>query len=50
MFNLYLEDCRIKGIPQENISEEWLYAEIFNYEYNYAFKSSDTDTCDNLKL
>lgn len=46
MYHLYLEECQINGVPKENMAKEWLYAEILNYEYNYAFKSPDTDTCD----
>nr|CAH7724970.1 unnamed protein product [Callosobruchus chinensis] len=46
MYNLYFEECQEKGVPQGMISKEWLYSEIFNYEFNYSFKSPDTDTCD----
>lgn len=44
MYSLYQEDCQ--NLPKENVAKEWLYAEIFNYEFNYGFKSPDTDTCD----
>nr|CAH7753409.1 unnamed protein product [Callosobruchus chinensis] len=46
MYRLYLEECNERGFGSENIAKEWLYAEIFNYEYNYSFKSPDNDTCD----
>nr|CAI5822919.1 unnamed protein product [Callosobruchus analis] len=46
MYRLYLEECQENGFESENIAKEWLYAEIFNYEYNYSFKSPDNDTCD----
>nr|CAI5826811.1 unnamed protein product [Callosobruchus analis] len=42
-----------KWFGSENIAKEWLYSEIFNYEYNYSFKSPDNDTChlcDQLQL
>jgi len=53
MYNLYFEECQEKEVPQGMIAKEWLYTEIFNYEFNYSFKSPDTDTCDicdNFKL
>lgn len=46
MYSLYLEDCKESGFGPESIAKEWLYSEIFNYEYNYSFKSPDNDTCD----
>nr|CAI5846436.1 unnamed protein product [Callosobruchus analis] len=46
MYSLYLEDCEEKGRRNDEIAKEWLYSDIFNYEYNYSFKSPDTDTCD----
>ncbi|KAJ8931546.1 hypothetical protein NQ314_015525 [Rhamnusium bicolor] len=46
MYQLYLDDCRDANVPNENIAKEWLYSEIFNYEYNYSFKTPDSDTCD----
>lgn len=46
MYSLYLEECKENDLKDEDIAKEWLYSEIFNYEYNYSFKSPDTDTCD----
>ncbi|XP_030752349.1 uncharacterized protein LOC115889030 [Sitophilus oryzae] len=46
MYGLYLEECTERGFGPESIAKEWLYSEIFNYEYNYSFKSPDNDTCD----
>jgi len=46
MYRLYLEECKECGFDSENIAKEWLYSQIFNYEYNYSFKSPDKDTCD----
>lgn len=46
MYSLYLEECKESGVGSESIAKEWLYVEIFNYEYNYSFKSPDNDTCD----
>lgn len=46
MYRLYLEECKENGFGSESIAKEWLYSEIFNYEYNYSFKSPDNDTCD----
>lgn len=46
MYSLYLEECKEIGLEPNNIAKEWLYSEIFNYEYNYSFKNPDTDTCD----
>ncbi|KAJ8969696.1 hypothetical protein NQ314_001637 [Rhamnusium bicolor] len=34
------------NVPNKNIAKKWLYSEIFNYEYNYSFKTPDSDTCD----
>ncbi|KAJ8943632.1 hypothetical protein NQ314_009696 [Rhamnusium bicolor] len=52
MYQLYLDDCRDANVPNENIAKEWLYSEIFNYEYDYSFKTSDSDTyiCDKYKI
>ncbi|VEN34042.1 unnamed protein product [Callosobruchus maculatus] len=46
MFKLYLEYCHEKLIPEELIGKEWLYSDVFNYEFNLAFKNPDLDTCD----
>lgn len=46
MYRLYLEECKESGFGSESIAKEWLYSEIFNYEYNYSFKSPDNDACD----
>lgn len=46
MYRLYVEECNENGLKEEDIAKEWLYSEIFNYEYNYSFKSPDADTCD----
>lgn len=46
MYRLYLEECNESGFGPESIAKEWLYSDIFNYEYNYSFKSPDNDTCD----
>ncbi|KAJ8930741.1 hypothetical protein NQ314_016432 [Rhamnusium bicolor] len=46
MYALYVEDCADNNISQECIAKEWLYSEIFNYEFNFAFKPPGNDTCD----
>lgn len=46
MYSLYLEDCTANNIPSYSVAKEWLYSEIFNYEYNFAFKPPENDTCD----
>ncbi|CAG9773576.1 unnamed protein product [Ceutorhynchus assimilis] len=46
MYRLYLEECNESGFGPESIAKEWLYSEIFNYEYNNSFKSPDNDSCD----
>lgn len=46
MYSLYVDECNESRLKDEDIAKEWLYSEIFNYEYNYSFKSPDTDTCD----
>ncbi|KAJ8934975.1 hypothetical protein NQ314_013080 [Rhamnusium bicolor] len=46
MYSLYLEDCKENGLKNEDIAKDWLYLQIFNFEYNYSFKSPDNDTCD----
>nr|CAI5828283.1 unnamed protein product [Callosobruchus analis] len=53
MYRLYLEECQENGFGSESIAKEWLDLEIFNYGYNYSFKSPDNDTCalcDQLQL
>nr|CAH7768684.1 unnamed protein product [Callosobruchus chinensis] len=45
-YQLYLEYCKDNKIPEESIGKQWLYTEIFNYEFNFAFKNPDNDTCD----
>ncbi|KAJ8953412.1 hypothetical protein NQ318_023529 [Aromia moschata] len=44
MYSLYLEECNENALKDEEIAKEWLDSQIFNYEYNYAFKSPDNDT------
>lgn len=46
MYNLDFEECQENVVPQGMIAKEWLYSDIFKYEFNYSFKSPDTDTCD----
>nr|CAI5853275.1 unnamed protein product [Callosobruchus analis] len=46
MYRLYLEYCEEKAIPKQSVAQEWLYHEIFNYEFNCAFKLPANDTCD----
>nr|CAH7729983.1 unnamed protein product [Callosobruchus chinensis] len=46
MYRLYLEYCEEEFITKESVAKEWLYHEIFNYEFNYAFKLPANDTCD----
>nr|CAI5841429.1 unnamed protein product [Callosobruchus analis] len=41
MYSFYLEDCEEKGRRDSQRDSD-----IFNYEYNYSFKSPDTETCD----
>lgn len=45
MYWLYVEICQESGVPTESIAKEWLYGEIFNYEFNCGFKNPDNDTC-----
>lgn len=46
MYNLYREECEENNLPENQIGKEWLYSEIFNYEFNYSFKLPSNDTCD----
>ncbi|XP_018571479.1 uncharacterized protein LOC108911126, partial [Anoplophora glabripennis] len=46
MYELYKEECQDRNIPNECIAKQWIYNEIFNTEFNYAFKSPYNDTCD----
>ncbi|KAJ8932289.1 hypothetical protein NQ314_014781 [Rhamnusium bicolor] len=46
MYKLYKEDCQDRNIPHERIAKQWIYIEIFNTEFNYAFKLPYNDTCD----
>lgn len=50
MYRLYKEQCQESKVPPESIAKEWLYGEIFNYEYNYGFKNPDNDTCDTCDI
>lgn len=46
MYNLFHEDCEDKGFSKEDIPKCWLYADIFNSEFNLSFSSPSKDTCD----
>ncbi|KAJ8911240.1 hypothetical protein NQ315_012227, partial [Exocentrus adspersus] len=46
MYELFSEECRENEIPQEEIPKKWLYADIFNTEFNLSFKEPNNDTCD----
>lgn len=46
MYELYVLDCREQNVPLEQIAKLWLYADIFNSEFNYSFKNPVNDTCD----
>ncbi|CAG9762289.1 unnamed protein product [Ceutorhynchus assimilis] len=45
MYELFFEECR-NQIPREEIPKKWLYADIFNTEFNLSFKEPNNDTCD----
>lgn len=46
MYNLNRSQCDAKDLEETAIAKEWLYADIFNSEYNLSFKPPDNDTCD----
>nr|CAH7732156.1 unnamed protein product [Callosobruchus chinensis] len=46
MYQLFYEECTEKKMNQTEIAKQWLYAEIFNTEFNLSFKEPDNDTCD----
>ncbi|KAF2887909.1 hypothetical protein ILUMI_18264, partial [Ignelater luminosus] len=46
MYQLFKEDCQNQGMRNDDISKQWLYAHIFNTEFNLGFKPPATDTCD----
>nr|CAH7738552.1 unnamed protein product [Callosobruchus chinensis] len=39
-------ECMESNVPEENIAKRWLYADIFNTEFNLSFKLPYNDTCD----
>lgn len=46
MYELFFEECKENQIPEEEIPKKWLYADIFNTEFNLSFKEPNNDTCD----
>lgn len=46
MYRMYQAECEENNVEQAHIAKEWLYAEIFNTEFNLSFKYPDNDTCD----
>jgi len=38
MYKLYVDNCKEHKVPTGNIAKHWLYSEIFNNEFNLAFK------------
>ncbi|XP_050504407.1 uncharacterized protein LOC126883199 isoform X1 [Diabrotica virgifera virgifera] len=46
MYRCFYEECVERQIPKEYIPKQWLYNEIFNSEFNLAFKEPGNDTCD----
>lgn len=46
MYRLYVEKCEQEAVPEKLIAKQWLYNEIFNFEYNISFKEPSNDTCD----
>lgn len=46
MYKLYVDNCKEHKVPSGNIAKHWLYSEIFNNEFNLAFKEPANDSCD----
>lgn len=46
MYKLYVDNCKEHKVPTGNIAKHWLYSEIFNNEFNLAFKEPANDSCD----
>ncbi|CAH1959018.1 unnamed protein product [Acanthoscelides obtectus] len=46
MYQCFYEECIEKKLSQAEIPKQWLYADIFNTEFNLSFKEPDNDTCD----
>lgn len=46
MYSLYLEKCKSEKFDPKLIAKEWLYFNVFNFEYNLSFKQPANDTCD----
>lgn len=46
MYHLYRSECDANDIDEDAIAKEWIYAEIFNTEFNLSFKPPDNNTCD----
>ncbi|KAF0682293.1 Uncharacterized protein FWK35_00033855, partial [Aphis craccivora] len=45
MYKLYVDNCKEHKVPTGNIAKHWLYSEIFNNEFNLAFKEPANDSC-----
>ncbi|KAF2893056.1 hypothetical protein ILUMI_13126 [Ignelater luminosus] len=45
MYQLFKEECQNERMGNDDISKQWLYAHIFNTEFNLGFKAPATDTC-----
>ncbi|KAF2881097.1 hypothetical protein ILUMI_25079 [Ignelater luminosus] len=46
MYRLYKTECEGNNVDKTHIAKEWLYADIFNKEFNLSFKIPDNDTYD----
>ena len=46
MYRMYKTECEENNVEEAHIVKEWLYADIFNTEFNLSFKYPDNDTCD----
>ncbi|KAJ8912431.1 hypothetical protein NQ315_006097 [Exocentrus adspersus] len=46
MYSLFVEDCKEKSVPKQDIPKSWLYSDIFNTEFNPSFNQPSNDTCD----
>lgn len=46
MYRMYKAECEENNLEDTHIAKDWLYADIFNKEFNLSFKPPDNDTCD----
>lgn len=46
MYQLYIDECNENNLDPKLRAKKWLYADIFNKDFNLSFKPPEIDTCD----